>query len=46
VIAHRLSTIYDADNIIVLGDNGVLESGTHQELMAKQSWYYNINTKA
>jgi ATP-binding cassette subfamily B protein len=46
VIAHRLSTIYDADNIIVLGDNGVLESGTHQELMAKKLWYYNINTKA
>lgn len=43
VIAHRLSTIRSADLILVL-DRGVLvESGTHQELMAKRGQYYYLN---
>ena len=35
IIAHRLSTIKNADNIIVLTDNGIEEQGTHQELIEK-----------
>ena len=33
VIAHRLSTIKGADEIIVIGDHGILERGTHQQLV-------------
>jgi ABC-type transport system involved in Fe-S cluster assembly fused permease/ATPase subunit len=43
VIAHRLSTIKDADKIIVIGGGSVVESGTHAELMAKKSTYYQMN---
>ena len=38
-IAHRLSTIRDADEIIVIGENGIEERGTHQELLAKKNVY-------
>ena len=45
VIAHRLSTIRNAQRIIVLGDNGVDEQGTHEELIRLGGTYaalYNI----
>ncbi len=42
VIAHRLSTIIDADKIIVLDKDGVLEYGTHRELIAKNSEYSKL----
>jgi ATP-binding cassette subfamily B protein len=43
VIAHRLSTVRNADKILVL-DRGVLvESGTHDELMAKRGHYFYLN---
>jgi ATP-binding cassette subfamily B protein len=43
VIAHRLSTIRNADLILVL-DRGVLvESGTHEQLMARRSHYFYLN---
>ncbi len=50
VIAHRLSSVVDADKIIVLSDGIVKESGTHQELLAKNSkytklWQLQINEK-
>ncbi|PRP80106.1 ABC transporter B family protein [Planoprotostelium fungivorum] len=41
-IAHRLSTIADADLIIVLGPSGVLEQGTHVELMQKGGVYKSM----
>ena len=36
-IAHRLSTIRNADEIIVIGENGIEERGTHQELIDKNN---------
>lgn len=42
VIAHRLSTIKDADVIYVMGDGVVLESGTHEELLALNGAYSRL----
>ena len=42
VVAHRLSTIQHADKIIVLQKGEILESGTHQELLKKKGYYYNL----
>ena len=41
-VAHRLRTIFDSDQIIVLQDGQVAESGTHSELMAKQGVYASL----
>ncbi|WP_242956771.1 MULTISPECIES: ABC transporter ATP-binding protein [unclassified Faecalibacterium] len=41
-IAHRLTTIKDYDRILVLGSEGILEDGTHEELLAKQGIYYRL----
>jgi len=40
VIAHRLSTVRHADRILVLNHGRLIESGTHQELIAKQGTYH------
>ncbi|KAI6043447.1 P-loop containing nucleoside triphosphate hydrolase protein [Pisolithus marmoratus] len=42
VIAHRLSTIKGADQIFVMGDGVVLEQGTHDELIARNSSYARL----
>ena len=42
IIAHRLSTVRNADNIIVLKDGEIAESGTHQELLEKEGEYYKL----
>ena len=39
VIAHRLSTIKNAEKIIVLSEDGIEESGTHEELMDRKGTY-------
>ena len=41
-IAHRLTTIRGANTILVLTDEGIVEQGSHAELMAKQGVYYNL----
>ncbi|MBW4631130.1 MAG: peptidase domain-containing ABC transporter [Iphinoe sp. HA4291-MV1] len=43
VIAHRLSTIRNADLILVLDKGVLIESGTHEALMAKRGHYFYLN---
>ena len=42
LIAHRLSTIRDADNIMVIGNGRILESGNHKSLMNNKGRYYEM----
>ena len=42
VVAHRLSTIQHANQIIVLQNGEVIESGTHQQLLKKKGYYYKL----
>ena len=44
IIAHRLSTIQSADLILVMVDGNIIEHGNHQELMAKNGTYYQMQT--
>lgn len=41
-VAHRLSTIKDSDKIFVVDEHKIVESGTHQELLDKHGFYYNL----
>ena len=41
-IAHRLTTIKDYDRILVLGEEGIVEEGTHAQLLEKQGVYYRL----
>ena len=42
VIAHRLSTVIDADNIVVMDNGEVVESGSHAELLQRQGLYHRL----
>lgn len=43
VIAHRLSTIREADMILVMHEGEIVEIGSHDELIDKQGYYYNLH---
>lgn len=44
IIAHRLSTIKNCDKIMYIDDGRIVESGSHEELMAKRGEYYHLYT--
>lgn len=46
VVAHRLSTIKNADEIVVLGSEGIIEKGTHDELIEKEGEYSKLHKMA
>lgn len=42
VVAHRLSTVRNADRIIVVENGGIVEAGTHRELIDRKGTYFNL----
>ena len=42
IVAHRLSTIKNSDVILVMNKGNVIEQGTHEELLKKRGFYYNL----
>ena len=42
IIAHRLSTVKNADQIVVLNDGKIIETGTHDNLVNKKGYYFNL----
>ncbi|MBU1120170.1 ABC transporter ATP-binding protein/permease [Patescibacteria group bacterium] len=45
IIAHRLSTIFNADQIILIKDNTILEKGTNKELLALKGLYFEMYSR-
>lgn len=45
LISHRISTVKTADHILVLEEGGVVEEGTHEELINKKGFYYDLFQK-
>jgi ATP-binding cassette, subfamily B, multidrug efflux pump len=45
LIAHRTSTVRDADQIVVIKDGGIVERGTHDELLARGGYYADLYQK-
>lgn len=44
IIAHRLSTIKNCDKIMYVDQGGIVECGSHEELMAQKGHYYRLYT--
>ena len=44
IIAHRLSTIKNCDKIMYIDQGGIMECGSHEELMARKGYYYHLYT--
>lgn len=44
IIAHRLSTVRSADRILVIDDGKIIEEGTHEQLIRKRGYYYELYT--
>jgi len=44
IIAHRLSTVRNADKIVAMEGTGIVEAGTHAELLAQKGLYYKLYT--
>lgn len=42
VVAHRLSTVKGADEIVVIGEDGIMEQGTHEQLIEKRGEYHKL----
>ena len=45
IIAHRLSTVKNCDLIVALDRGNIIETGTHEELINKRGYYYNLYTQ-
>ena len=44
IIAHRLSTIKNCDKIMYIDQGGIVECGSHDELIDKKGYYYKLYT--
>jgi len=42
VIAHRLSTIRNADQVLIIDDHRIIETGTHDQLLAQEGFYHDL----
>lgn len=45
IIAHRISSVKDADEILILEHGKIIERGTHESLLAKKGYYYDVFNK-